>query len=165
MKRDARGQALPEFVLVVPILLLCVLATFDIARVVWAQTNIAHAAREGVRLAIVHGGSWANACPIGPPAPDASVPAPSSSCPYPSPSKQAVVEHATRQLVGALSNPTVAVCYGAGCSGNTDATGANNAPGTEVSVVVSGSVDLVAARLLGMTRFDISTKATMIISR
>ncbi len=162
-RRGSHGQALTETALILPVLLLLTVGAIDAARVVWAVTDLAHAAREGARLAIVRGGSPHNPCPVGPPAPQAVVPPASAGCPYPSPSKQAIVDRTVHHIVGPLSQPTVTVCYGKGCTGNGDA--GNNAPGTEVSVIVSGRVETVIAKLLGIGQFELSSKATMTISR
>ncbi len=49
-----RGQALAEFALVIPLLLLLLVAVFDVGRAVFAYNAITNAAREGTRLAIVN---------------------------------------------------------------------------------------------------------------
>lgn len=51
--RSRRGQALVEFALVLPILVLLMLGIFDFGRAVFALSTINNAAREGARLAIV----------------------------------------------------------------------------------------------------------------
>jgi hypothetical protein len=48
-----RGQALVEFALVLPILLLLMMALFDFGRAVFAFNTVSNAARDGARLAIV----------------------------------------------------------------------------------------------------------------
>jgi len=57
--RDLRhsdgGQALVEFSLMLPIILMVILGLFDVARAVWQENTLAYAAREGTRYAIVHG--------------------------------------------------------------------------------------------------------------
>lgn len=53
-RRD-EGQALVEFALVLPVLLMLILGLFDVARAVWQENTLAYAAREGTRYAIVHG--------------------------------------------------------------------------------------------------------------
>ena len=52
-KRGGRGQALVEFALVLPVLILVLIAVFDIGRLVFAYNDITNAARQGVRVAIV----------------------------------------------------------------------------------------------------------------
>ncbi len=47
------GQALVEFALVLPVLILVLLATFDLGRLVFAYNDITNASRIGVRVAIV----------------------------------------------------------------------------------------------------------------
>jgi Flp pilus assembly protein TadG len=49
-----RGQALVEFALVFPILMLMLLGLFDLGRAVFTYNTITNAAREGARLAIVN---------------------------------------------------------------------------------------------------------------
>lgn len=51
--RRQRGQALLEFALIFPIMILVMVAVFDLGRLVFAYNNITNAARTGVRLAIV----------------------------------------------------------------------------------------------------------------
>lgn len=48
------GQALVEFALVIPVLLLILLAVFDVGRLVLVSNSLTNAAREGARLAIVN---------------------------------------------------------------------------------------------------------------
>src|SRR5438105_2863754 len=74
-----KGQALVEFTIAIPVFLAIVLGMLDLGRVVWANTVLADAAREGARYAIVRGGSSTSRCPVGPPASTAVVPAASSS--------------------------------------------------------------------------------------
>ena len=50
-RRD--GQALVEFALIFPILILMLVAVFDLGRLVFAYNDITNAARTGVRVAIV----------------------------------------------------------------------------------------------------------------
>jgi hypothetical protein len=55
-KQDAeRGQALIEFALTVPIFLMLVFGIIDLARLVFAYTQVIDAARQGVRYGIVEG--------------------------------------------------------------------------------------------------------------
>jgi Flp pilus assembly protein TadG len=53
--RGDRGQALVEFALIMPVLLLLILGLIDVARAVAQENTLAFAAREGTRYAIVHG--------------------------------------------------------------------------------------------------------------
>ena len=53
-KQDAeRGQALIEFALTVPIFLMLVFGIIDLARLIFAYTQVIDAARQGVRYGIV----------------------------------------------------------------------------------------------------------------
>lgn len=53
--RDDRGTSLVEFSLLLPVLLLLILGTINVALAVWQENTLAYAAREGTRYAIVHG--------------------------------------------------------------------------------------------------------------
>ena len=48
-----RGQALVEFALILPVLLLILMGIFDFGRAVWAYNTLSNAARDGARVAIV----------------------------------------------------------------------------------------------------------------
>ena len=54
--RADRGQALVEFALIIPILLILLIAIFDVGRLVFAYNDITNSARSGVRVAIVNQG-------------------------------------------------------------------------------------------------------------
>ncbi len=52
MKTKTRGQALTEFALILPLLLLLLLGIIEGARIVWAYITVQEAAREGARYAV-----------------------------------------------------------------------------------------------------------------
>lgn len=161
-----RGQTLLEFAVAIPLFLLLLFSVLDAGRIVWANNSLAEAAREAARFAIVHGG-WVNtACPVGPPAPEASLPPASPSCPYPSPSKQAIVERARAFAVAPGGNLVITVCYGAGCSGDTDVAvpPATNARGTPVTVALESDIPLIAGAILGLGTFHIRGSSTMLVN-
>jgi len=54
MPRRFRGQALVEFALILPVLLVILLGTVDAGRLIFAYNSVANAAREGGRTAIVN---------------------------------------------------------------------------------------------------------------
>jgi Flp pilus assembly protein TadG len=165
LRRDeSRGQTMVEFALVLPILVLLLVGFFDLGRVVLANDGLAAAAREATRYAIVHGGSRANPCPVGPAAPDAVVPAASASCPHPSPSRESIRVEAREQAEAAGSTVTVQVCYGVGCVGDTDIAGATNARGTPVTVTVHSTVTMAAASIIGLSDFSVVSSSTMLVS-
>jgi Flp pilus assembly protein TadG len=163
VRRD-RGQALAEFALIIPIFMVIVIGTLDVGRAVFALDSVSNAAREAARFAIVHGGTGATACPVGPASPSANVPNASSSCPYPSPSVQMVRDRAISAAVGGGPNVTVTVCYGAGCTGDDSLPGATNQRGTPVTVRVTSVLPLVAPALLGMGSFTVTGTSTMLVS-
>jgi Flp pilus assembly protein TadG len=162
--RRARGQALVEFAVVIPVFLALLFGILDFGRVIWANNSLAHAAREGARYAIVHGGSATTACPVGPPGPDVVIPTSSTSCPYPSPSKQAIRDAVTQAALAAGRNVTVTVCYGTNCTGDTDVTGATNARGTPVTIVVTSELDLIVPALVGWRSFGVKGSSTMLVN-
>jgi hypothetical protein len=53
-RRRTRGQALAEFAIVIPIVLLLLMAIFDLGRAVFLYNGLTNAAREGARVAIVN---------------------------------------------------------------------------------------------------------------
>ena len=163
-----RGQALVEFALMVPMFLALTMGVVDAGRVIWASTSLSAAAREGARLAIVHGGSPNDPCPMGPLTPDydAPAPSPSTSCPYPSPSKQAIKNAAIAAAQAGGTGISATVCYGVGCTGDTDSTAGdgNNARGNPVTVTVSSQVALSVPALLGFSAFTISGSSTMLVN-
>ena len=164
MKRHAVGQALVEFALVIPLFLFLVFGIIDLGRGVWAADTAAHAASEAARFAIVHGGSANTACKVGPMLPVPVIP-PTPTCPHPSPSKQMIIDTATNAAIGSGDpDPTVDVCYGAGCSGNTDITGATNKRETLVTVKVTIHVRIFTGALIGVSNFDVSSTATMVVN-
>jgi hypothetical protein len=156
------GQALVETALILPVFLMLLMGIVDLGRAVWATTSLASAAREATRYAIVHGGVASDPCPVGPAGPDAVIPTASSSCPFPSPSKQSIVDAAVAAAIAGGSNVTVTVCYGSGCTGNTDTT--NNARGEPVTVVMTSAVSLVVPALLGLSSFNLSGSSTMVVN-
>ena len=146
-----------------PIFLAMLFGMVDLGRVVWANSSLANAAREAARYAIVHGGSKANACPVGPPGPFAVIPVASAACPYPSPSKQAIVDAALAFATAGGAPVVVTVCYGSGCSGDTD-TASTNVRGTPVTVTVSSAVHLVTGSFLGLGNYGVSGSSTMLVN-
>lgn len=53
-RRDARGQSLTEFALILPVLLLVIFGVLDFGRAIYAYNAVSNAAREGGRTAIVN---------------------------------------------------------------------------------------------------------------
>lgn len=154
-----------EFALILPIFMVCLLAMFDVGRVIWASNTLANAAREAGRYAIVHGGSPSTACPVGPPVPLKTViPPASASCPYPSPSKEGIRNVARAFTVAGGDAMAVTVCYGSGCSGDTDASGATNARGTPVTVTVSSQVTMIVGSIIGHKTFNVTSTTTMLVN-
>jgi hypothetical protein len=145
------------------VFLVMTMGVVDVGRVIWATTSLNSAAREGARYAIVHGGSTSDPCPVGRPGPDSN-PNPVAACLYPSPSKQYIYDTATASTIAGGSNVIVTACYGAGCTGNTDASGADNRRGTPVTVTITSQINLVTPAFLGMTSFTVSGTSTMVVN-
>jgi hypothetical protein len=165
-RRNERGQSLVEFVLILPVMILLLVGTFDLGHVVWTNDALANAAREAARYAIVHGGSESTPCPVGPPPVELDVPAPSADCPYPSPSVQAIKDRAIKWLAGVGGTTQVWVCYGEVdvCDSDTNAVGADNSRGTEVTVTVTTTMGLSAPSMLGLGPFTLSGSSTMLVN-
>jgi hypothetical protein len=165
LRHEPRGQSLVEFALVLPVLMAFLMGFFDLGRVVLANDLMSNAANEAARFAIVHGGSTSTACPVGPPDTFTVIPASSESCPHPSPSKEAIYEVARKFAEAAGSSVTVEVCYGDGCSGDTDASAdTTNKRGTPVTVTVHSTVSMAALSLIGIGSFDVSGSSTMLVN-
>jgi hypothetical protein len=159
------GQALLEFALVVPLFLALLMGVVELGRVVWASDTLASAARDAARFAIVHGGSASDPCPVGPLyAGYGAAPTASASCPWPAPSKQAIRDAASGAVIAGGSGLSVTVCYGPGCSGDTDVAGASDEPGTPVTVVVTSQLSLIVPSLLQLGSFTVTGTATMLVS-
>lgn len=160
------GQALVEFALVIPIFLSLLMGIADLGRVVWAYNSLSSAAREGARFAIVHGGSQNDLCPVGPM--DTSLMnhnASLAACGFQiSPSRQAVKDVAVGAAIAGGSNPTATVCYGVGCSGDTDATGGTNARGMPVTVAVSSTISLTVPAFFGISGYTVTGSTTMLVN-
>ncbi len=171
-----RGQALVEFALVIPLFLTLFMGVVDVGRVVWANDSLANAAREGARFAIVHGGSTSDQCPLGPlTATYGAAPTPGPSCPYSYPAangyaelgadrKQPIRAAAVAAAIAGGANVTATVCYGAGCTGDTDAAGADDRRGTPVTVAISSRLDLVVPSLLQLGSFTVTGTSTMLVN-
>jgi len=109
VRGDDGGQALIEFALVLPVLLLIITGLFDLARATWQENTLAYAAREGTRYAIVHGSASADGIVV-----------------YPG-NQQPIVDVVRAAAVGV---PTVSVtaawpdsgCYDRNCRVQVDAT-------------------------------------------
>jgi hypothetical protein len=71
-----RGQALIEFALVALQLFVVIIASVELARVLVIYTNIANAARVGVRYAMTHGESRGASGVVGPDGPSGPAPNP-----------------------------------------------------------------------------------------
>lgn len=140
MRRRSRGQALVEFALVVPIILVMAIATFDMGRVVWAMDSVSNAAREGSRLAVV----------------SASVAG----------VKENVRQRVRDTAVGAAGSTglVINVCYGKDCVGDTDTSGATPTRGEVVTVRVRSEMVLVTTALLGQRNFPVTGSSTMVVS-
>ncbi len=110
---NRRGSALVEFALVSFQLLLVIFAAFEFGRMIVVYTTVAHAARIGVRYAIVHGNTSTASGVNGPSGPGSN----------PANVLNVVKDHAGVGLLD-LSKLTITVSY----------PDASNAPGSRVTV-------------------------------
>jgi hypothetical protein len=92
------------------------------------------------------------------------VPPASGSCPYPAPSRQSIKDAANAAALGVGGTVTVTVCYGAGCSGNADVSGATDARGTPITVQVQASLSLVTGSFIGHPNYTVSAITTMVVN-
>jgi Flp pilus assembly protein TadG len=166
LRRSERGQSLVEFAVILPILVLLLVGIFDLGHVVWTNDAISNAAREAARYAIVHGGSDSTPCPVGPAPAELTLPAASASCPHPSPSIQSIKDRAAQWLAGVGGNTNVWVCYGAvaSCTSDTNAVGALNTRGSQVTVTVTTQMGMSAPALLGIGPITLSASTTMLVN-
>jgi Flp pilus assembly protein TadG len=149
----SRGQALPEFALVVPLILLMAIGTLDMGRVLLAMDTSANAAREAARFAIVNSGSVGYLAA-----------APASD----------IKDRAREAAVGASAGMTVTICYSlanpplaiapSACTADMNANKTSYVRGTPVTVVVRSRIDLLTPALLGMSGFDVQGSSTMLIN-
>jgi Flp pilus assembly protein TadG len=150
--RAAAGQALAEFAIIIPLLLLAVLGAVDIGRVVWASDTVANAAREGARWASVRGDSTLT----------------------PAATKQEIRDQTLEFLIAGGSSPMVSVCYSipsygasppsVGCSGDVDQPGADNARGALVTVTVTTTVPLITGMLGGLGPYTVTSSSSVLVN-
>lgn len=161
-RRPARAQGLVELALVAPVFFALLFSAVDLGRVVWANVDLGHAAREGARWASVHGNSLASECQTGP----AGIVAPPVLCTPTSPDTKEPTRVVARSHLAGTGSATVAVCYftTTQCTGNTDEAHAANAKGEFVTVTVTSHVGLTVAALLGGGGIDVKGTATVLIN-
>jgi hypothetical protein len=171
-QRGARGQALVEFAIILPVFILLLVGIFDLGRVVWANNSLATAAREAARFAMVHGGTDGTDCPQGPLSSEyGGTPDPAETCGFApsSPgldSREGIKAKAADWLIGVGGTTTVSVCYGqvASCAGDVDEPFATNDRGTTVTVTVRTTIGLAAPSILGLGDFHLSGTSTMLVN-
>ncbi len=159
-----RGQGLVELALVLPIFLAMLFGIIDLGRVIWANDSLGNAAREAARYAIVHGGSDLTVCPVGPPAYLADWTNP-AGCPAWTPDTKEPIRTVARQFsIAGGTTLSVQVCYGAGCTGDTDVSSASNKRGTPVTVRITSTVPIFTGALLHMGDFTVTGTSTMLVN-
>lgn len=171
-RHGPRGQAMVEFALTLPIFILLLVSVFDLGHVVWANNAISTAAREANRFAVVHGGSEASHCPLGPLTGTWAGTADSeAACGFvPSTlvldSREGIKDAASRWFSGVGGVTTVSVCYGEviSCSDDVDEPGVSNERGTKVTVTVRTTIGLAAPSLVGLGNFTLSATSTMLVN-
>jgi Flp pilus assembly protein TadG len=123
--------------MVLPLFIAMLLGILDVGRVVWANSVTANAAREAARYAIVTS----------------------------SPTKEEIRAVARQFATAGGAGIVVHVCYGAGCTGDTDIAGSTAARGTPVTVTISSTVNLVTTVVAGFDSYTIAGSSTMLINR
>jgi len=134
--RKRSGATAVEMAFVLPVVLLFLLGSMEVAQVMYAYGTVSEAARGGARYAIVHGASASS--PVGPTANDATV------------------ETVTRSYAPALdpNRVTVTSSWGAGTN---DAT-------SPVTVTVTYNCPLSGAKLIGLGSITVQGSTTMLIT-
>lgn len=140
-RRASRGQGLAEFALVSPLLVLLLLALFDVGRVVYGFTTLTNASRAATRVAIVNqSNSVVCAGPV-------------------QPFKCVAADKAVGIGITPMDIPNVVVS-GSNCA----QTGL-----CDVTVTLSHTIDLVTGPFLSLIvgggTFDLTTSTTMPIER
>lgn len=159
-----RGQAMVELALIMPILFVVVLGTFEAGRYIFHYELINHAAREGARYAIVHG-SRAD-CPSGPPPP-----AETNPCDPDGDNVRLAVQDAALDLVGVgdlfVFDP---VWTSRGSLANPDpgdASSGHNGRGEYVSVFVDFTYDPIIRQVFDvdiLPTITVSAESTLVIN-
>jgi Flp pilus assembly protein TadG len=121
---------------VLPVILLLILATIDLAQVVYAYGTVSEASRTGARYAIVHGSM--SSSPVGPTANDATV--------------AGVVKNNARLLD--TTRMTVTSTWGQG----------SNAATNPVTVTATYQCPLSVARMVGYSSITVTGTTTMRIT-
>lgn len=157
--RRGKGQALTEFALVVPILLVFLFGIFDFGRAIFIYSVVSDVSREGARYAIVHG-SLA-------PADGEIASGPGTT----DPSGATHVVPAASSVAFGLdpSQLKVGVCWGFGCSISNDcrtATNTANAPVPDVPVTVRAcySFQAITATFLNINSIPLVAQATLAVT-
>jgi Flp pilus assembly protein TadG len=146
------GQALPEFAIVMPLVVLMGIGSLDLGRVLLAMDTMSNAAREAARYAIVAGGSGSFQSVA---------------------SANSIKAVALDKAIGAPTDTTVNVCYSltagvsisaASCTADQNVNRSSYDRGTPVTVVVRANVELLTPALLGINSVAISGSSTMLVN-
>jgi Flp pilus assembly protein TadG len=122
--------------IVLPVILMMLLGTIDVAQLMYAYTTVSEAARGGARYAIVHGSMAAS--PVGPTANDTTV------------------DSVARTYAPALNGTRLTVTSSWG-SGTNDA-------GNPVTVTVTYQCQLATTQLIGLGTVNVKGTTTMLIT-
>jgi hypothetical protein len=168
-RASRRGQALVEFALVIPLMLILAFALVDFARGIFIYSVISSAAREGARYAIVHGNQGAT--PVGvtpvilPDNPPQTGPGTTDQ------DGTIYVVPKTRELAFGLDQSAlrVGVCWGDGCTISPDcATSHNEAqsaiPDVPVTVRTCYAFQPITASFLRLGSLGLAAQATLTVT-
>jgi Flp pilus assembly protein TadG len=153
--RKAKGQALVEFALVIPIFLALLFGVIDLGRVIWANDSLASAAREGARYASVHAGTGNE-----------------DSEPLTLLATKPEIKAYTQGFAIGGGDTTVTVCFSTvhyasssvGCSGDDDEQGAAYQRGNLVTVTVTSQIPVLTGAVLGFGSFTVTGTSTVLIN-
>ncbi len=163
------ARRMVEFALILPILMFLLLGFFDLGRVVLAHDALGHAAREARPLrhrprGTLHTAAPSPHCPAGPLPAGVTPPAATPSCPYPSPSKESIRAGGPRAGRGSRQPVTVEVCYGVGCTGDTDSWRDECCAARRSRSPSTRPLPWSAGVLIGFRSFDVSSSSTMLVN-
>ena len=151
-----RGQALVEFALAIPLVLLLMAGLLDLGRIVFVNNSLSDGARHGARHAIVDPRSATYCAEI-----DGAI----RSAIREQPLSTYTVTYRTVSKDGSITN-TYVVCQNGADGGGKAAMAANNtvAPGDRVTIELGADVELALgfiAQAAGRNTFNLEAESTM----
>lgn len=161
----ARGQAMLEFTLIIPIFMLALLGLLEFGRAVYSVQILDNAAREGARYAIVHGSAAQCVNGKGPSGPmPTGVTPPACWDSTGANVAQSVRSYAIAILQSQPSDFTIGVkwCATTACTGTTG--DGNNGQGETVQVTVNYAFHPLLAGFIPLPAFTLTGVSNLVIN-